>query len=854
MKRKLLTLFALIFSVFASANAQTGTISGKAVDEETLEPLIGANVIVKGTTKGSVTNLDGEFKITDVEPGNRTIEISFIGYQTKEMTVEVNAGEETQVGELKLPVDAVGLQEIVVLSSVAIDRKTPVAVSTIKSDYIVEKASNQEFPELLKATPGVYATKQGGGYGDSRINLRGFESENVAVLINGVPVNDMENGRVYWSNWAGLVDVTRSMQVQRGLGASKVAVPSIGGTINIITRSTDMEQGGYVYYGTGNNNYSKGAFSYSSGLSENGWAFSAQGAKITGDGWADGLAFDAYNYFFNVSKIINDEHTLSLTGFGAPQWHGQRQTRLNILEFRDSPRGRRTNVDYGILNGETVSFEDNFYHKPQFSLNHYWTIDDKSELSTALYASIGTGGGGGTATVGDFRGVFGTGENAIRTGGTYSPVDLDAITDINAANQTGQSLAYLRASRNDHEWYGILSTYTNRITSNIDLLAGIDLRSYKGIHFQEVTNLLGGEYAVDNNDINNPIRRVGVGDKISYYNDGLVNWYGGFLQGEYSENDLSAFATLSFSNTSYKRVDYFQYVPGNQETDWQNFFGYQVKAGANYNLTKNHNVFANVGYFEKAPDFDAVFLNFENTINENAENQKITSYELGYGYRSTNLNVKVNLYRTRWMDRTFTRTFFDDEGNIFFANILGVNALHQGIELEGRYALLKNLEITGMVSIGDWTWEDNVNGVTVFDENQDSVATISTLFIEGLKVGDAAQTTAALGINFRPIPDIKIGMDYNYYDNLFADYDPVNRTGEDDLGIQAWEVPAYGLLDLNIVFDFQIGELKSSVFANVNNVFDEVYISDARDATRLQDVQVYYGIGRTWTAGLKIKF
>src|SRR5690606_40354216 len=128
------------------------------------------------------------------------------------------------------------------------------------------KGSNQEFPELLKSTPGVYATRAGGGYGDSRMNLRGFQSENIAVLINGVPVNGMENGKVYWSNWAGLSDVTRSMQVQRGLGASKVAVPSVGGTINIQTKTLEAIKGGTIFQGIGNNGYSKTTFSYSSGL------------------------------------------------------------------------------------------------------------------------------------------------------------------------------------------------------------------------------------------------------------------------------------------------------------------------------------------------------------------------------------------------------------------------------------------------------------------------------------------------------------------------------------------------------------------------------------------------------------
>ena len=135
--------------------------------------------------------------------------------------------------------------EAVVLTGVADiakDRKTPVAVSTIKEAQIVERLGNQEFPEILATTPSIYATKGGGGFGDGRMNVRGFDTNNTAVMINGVPVNDMEGGTVYWSNWAGLSDVTSALQVQRGLGSSKLAIASVGGTINVITRAADKKE------------------------------------------------------------------------------------------------------------------------------------------------------------------------------------------------------------------------------------------------------------------------------------------------------------------------------------------------------------------------------------------------------------------------------------------------------------------------------------------------------------------------------------------------------------------------------------------------------------------------------------
>ncbi|MTI21150.1 TonB-dependent receptor [Fulvivirga sp. RKSG066] len=840
---------AIFFCLSTSlATAQERTVSGVVKEADSGEPLVGANVIIEGTTTGTVTDLNGNFKLS-VPSGNATLVVSFIGYQ--EQSISVAAGE-SDLGDISLETAAIGLDEIEVIASVAIDRKTPVAVSTIKQAEIIATASNQEFPELLKSTPGVYATKQGGGYGDSRINLRGFNSENVAVLINGVPVNDMENGRVYWSNWAGLTDVTRSMQVQRGLGASKVAVPSIGGTINILTKTTDINKGGTVFASTGNNNFSKVGFSVSTGLLENDWAVTMSAAKIQGDGYVEGTQFEGYNYFLNVSKMLNDSHTISFTGFGAPQQHGQRQNRLPIQTIRNAPQDIRYNPDWGILEGKEKSIEDNFYHKPQMSLNHYWTISKKSELSTALYASVGTGGGG--RSIGFSTNPI-TGD-APRTGDIYSPVDLDALVDENQNSADGSALYALGASRNDHRWYGALSTYSTELTDEINLLGGLDLRYYKGIHFREVTNLLGADYYVDDSDVNNPNNVVEEGGKYSYYNDGIVLWEGGFLQGEYTSGDLSAFVSLAASNTSYKRVDYFNYLDSDplQETDFVNFFGYQVKGGANYNLTKNHNIFGNIGYFEKAPNFDAVFQNFENDINEDAENQKILSFEAGYGYRTRTFNANVNLYRTNWKDRTLIVSAGQGEDEVF-ANVTGVNALHQGIEFDFEWRPVDALTVRGMGSFGDWVWQNNITDVSLLDANQNVTGTVN-VFIADLKVGDAAQTTGALGVRYEVFDNLRIGADFNYYANNYADFDPNSRDNEDDKGVQSWQLPDYGVLNANLRYKFKIGELDASLLGNLNNALNTEFISDARDggAHNAQDAEVYYGQGRTWTLGLRVNF
>ena len=837
-------LMAVLFITTSTLFAQT-KLTGKVVDE-TNQPLPGASIVLQGTNTGASSNFDGNFTL-ETSATSGTLQVSFVGYKTSLVTFNGSAN----LGTIALSPSAEALDEIVITqTSFAVDRKTPVAVSTIKASVIENKLGTQEFPEILKSTPGVYATKSGGGFGDGRLNLRGFNSENVAVMINGVPVNDMENGRVYWSNWAGLADVTSAMQVQRGLGASKVAVPSIGGTVNILSKTTDVEKGGNVFTAIGNDGYQKFGATVSTGLLNNGFAATVSASKTTGDGYIDGTQFNGANYFVNVSKQLNDNHKLSFTSFGAPQRHGQRQSRSLISRYRNSERGNKYNPDWGIKNGQVVHVEDNFYHKSQTSLNHYWTINDNATLSTALYASWGTGGGGGKA--GNYS-LF-----DVRLGDADQPMDLDHIVNVNKdrATQGLGSDAILRASRNDHSWFGALSTYKTNFNDNFALVAGLDLRSYTGKHFREVTDLLGGNYFYDNSNANNPNAALKVGDKFSYYNDGKVEWQGLFTQLEYNKDNVSAFISATVSNTSYTRIDYFNYLDTDalQTTDKYSFLGFGTKGGANYNIDDNHNVFANIGYFEKAAGFGSVFQQYDNEhINADAENQKIFSTELGYGYRGDTFAANVNIYRTHWKDRTLTKSFQNQDGSYLAANILGVNALHQGVELDFTYKPTDKLTLTGMVSLGDWTWENDLEDVKIYDEEQNEVGSVN-LFIAGLKVSDAAQTTAALGLDYELMSKTHFTVDYNYFDNLYAQYDPNGRGTQG--APQAWKAPAYGTFDTSLRYGFTFGDFDATLTGRIHNVLNTEYIADANDGNGsvAETALVWFGYGRTFNISAKIKF
>lgn len=880
-------LLALLLSVASAATVHAqNNVKGQVVDAETSEPLIGAAVTVVGGTSGVVTDIDGNFTIS--ASANATLKISYLGYQ--EQTLKVP--QSRNLGIIKMRADAVLLNDVIITSSVAVSRKTPVAVSTLDPVFIEEKLGTQEFPEILKSTPSVYATKEGGGYGDSRINIRGFASANIAVMVNGVPMNEMEWGGVYWSNWTGLTDVTRSMQVQRGLGASKISAPSVGGSINIITNSVDAKRGGTISYGMGNDGYNKIAFSVSSGLNDKGWAFSVLGSKTWGDGYIQGTAFDAYAWFINISKMIGDNHSLSLTATGSPQSHNKRYDKLTIAEWEKQKSigtgaGYRYNATYGFdANGkERVATNYNSYHKPQISLNHIWDIDQKSSLSSSLYMSIGNGygyrgvGNNYTAFYGSTNGIPNTGYR--KNDGTF---DYAKLMEENAASDNGSTAAVAK-NINSHVWYGLLSTYNNQINERLNIQGGIDLRYYIGGHNAKIVDLYGGNYVIDPDRAKGKFKddptwvnqRLYIGDTVYRDYDSYVGQYGVFGQAEYSVDKLSAFVSANANVNTAQREDYFYY--DNEKSDKKTSYGFGVKGGANYNLTDKHNVFANVGFFSRAPFLSyGVFLssNTSNLLNDKSVNEKVFSFELGYGYTSRFFNANVNLYRTSWMDKTTVKTASDAQGSPYL-NMSGVDALHQGVELEFVYKPIRKMEVRGMFSFGDWTWRNNATGHwynrsgQAIDKNGNVTTPGSadhayvTLVMKDVKVGNSAQTRAALGINYEVLNGLRIGLDGNFQGRNYSDYDISGASGSsvtsgEYVTAQPWRIPSAFTFDGFLSYRFKIGNINATWTANCNNLLNEKYITDAKDngaktgGHGWEDATVFYGFGRTWSTSIKVRF
>ena len=915
--KKFILFFAAIL-ISGIGLAQT-TVTGTVIDSEIGTGLPGATIVVKGTSDGVSSDFNGSFSIS-VDSG-ATLVVSYVGYESQEVVV----GESVNVGVIQLqPGDNI-LSGVTVFGSVflAKDRQTPVAVSTLTTSEIEERIGNLELPELLNSTPGVFATGGGGAFGDSRITLRGFQQENIAVLINGMPVNDMENGRVYWSNWAGLTDVVSAMQVQRGLGSSPLPISSVGGTINIVTKSTELSEGGKISVRTGNDNYLKTVVNYNTGKMDNGSALSLLFSRTAGDGYVNGTEFEAYSYFFGYGKESDDgKSNVQFIVTGAPQIHGHRYrsfyNQALLQQYKDY--GRKYNYNYGTLDGESFNMRNNFYHKPIASVNWEYTPNDKTTLSTTIYASVGRGGGTGdigrlygyqyfsgdlnyngryalrnpqTGHV-DFDKIYSSNSGQATTfynGRTYSNV-VDAATGLYIVNDQDERVNGVkrngiirRASMNSHNWVGGLINLKKQATENFAYQIGADLRYYKGIHYRRVDNLLGADgyrdfdkydrvsngavitEAIPHNDWGNLWNVFGSTDddpKIDYHNDGLVSWQGLFGQAEWVTDTYSVFVQGSVANQGFQRVDYFRYAPNDpmHKSEKKNILGGTIKAGANYNIDAKNNVYVNAGYYSKAPNFDAVFQDYDNYVTPDSDltNEKVVGVEAGYGFRSSDLTMNLNVYRTSWKDR-FLSDYVRINGVGGMANYTGVEQVHQGVEFDAKWRISPLVDLEGMLTLGNYEYGSDVTDSNVTNNSGQSIGS-ATLYLDGEKVGTTAHKTARLNLTVNPSDKFKFNLSLFHADDIFG---TVNTEDFQDPEDTTMKLPSYELFDFGSSYTLSIGGKDVYLRLNINNIFDEEYYYMSNNNVFASpgeptykgmplNAKVFPGWGRTYNLGLTYRF
>lgn len=858
-------LFTLALGLLMTLSVSAQMIKGTVTDGNDGDPLIGASVIIKGTTVGTITDIDGNFSMNKPADGGNMLEISYLGYES--MVYDLSEGMD--LGIVSLMAGMEGLEEVVVTGVMDIvqNRRTPVAVSTISASEIQAKASgNVELPEIAKATPSIFVSGQAGGYGDSQVWTRGFDQINTAFLLNGQPINGMEDGRMYWSNWSGISDVASAVQIQRGLGASSLAISSVGGTWNFIMKATDNKKGGSVFSTVGNNNYQKIGATYSTGLINDKFAVTALVSNWSGDGFAHGARGGGQTYFLSMGYKPAANHNINFLVTGAPQYHDQKFSN-SIYDHEDS-KGEidpRYNSNWGIYDGDYFSERRNYYHKPVINLNWEWDMDEKSSLSTVVYGSFGRGGGTG-----------GIGGGRVRT--------ESGLINFDATAADPDATYVRRASVNNHNWFGVVSKYKREITDNIKISFGTDLRRYYGDHFRQVSSLLGrasyeqggstrfpdGISATTEYDAN-PWASIfdfaDKGDRIAYNNAETIRYAGVFGQLEYSKDAFSAYFQGAASTQDHVRHELYYADEANEDSEKVVNNGYNTKLGLSYSINEESTVFVNSGLYSRQPFHDNVFVGNSNVVNEFTSNEQIIGLEAGYKYSTRLFSANLNVYRTAWNDRVaFNSLEVMSDGTAILTNneaytalgedpyeLIFQDQLHQGVELDLGFSATDDLKIKAFGSYGQWDVVGD-RDVQLFD-GVDANDLVNSYVASGddVKVGGAPQTSFGVGARYQITNNFAAEANYFNYQRLYA------RNG----GI---ELPSYGVMDLNFSYIVPMDDNVMRFGANIFNVFNELYISQARSSDEAdpepennwnginKSNSVTFGQTRTWNFSMKYSF
>lgn len=753
------------------------------------------------------------------------------------------------------------LDQIIFQASFVRDKQSPLRVTTVDHKAIEKRAIGFTYPELIKDIPGVYATSETGSYGDAKINIRGFKQENISVLLNGIPISGLVTGNMFWNNWLGLSDATHSIQVQKGIGASMLSDNSVGGTINIITKGAEALSGANVgFYATDYGQFKTSA-TISSGQNKKGWALSAMGSYAWGSGYPDASNVNSWAYLVNVSKVINKHHSLLLTAMGSPERHQQRSARLTATEVEQY--GLKYNKNWGYQNGKARNLSENFYHKPYITLHHFLKINERTDLSTALYLSVGHGGGNWSESKGPF--IISYRKNGL--------IDWDTIEQENRQIAAGSATNIIADYLAGHTQTGLKSNLSYKAGNNWILQGGIHYQYYTTWEKEQITDLLGGNYWYEdyaNKSLaglagRDPIKLKG--DFIRTNNGKIINHLTLYTSAQYKTQEWDITLGASAMRTSNQRWDRYNYTQ-HPYSKVATGAGYSFKAGANRKLSTATSFYANMAIYSRVPYNDLFFSSGNNNITDNVKNESNILAEVGFKHLFQKGSIEITGYYAWWKNKSIMSNPYKqlDETNLRYL-IRGLDALHQGIEITGNYNPTHYLSLTAFASFGDWKWKNNVSA-NIYDPYSGLITQVINVYSDGLPVGDAPQTQLAISASASLTKQLSITADWNHNSRMYADFDPKERQDAADKQ-HSYRLPSYSLVNLGISWNPIIRGLVNSnslhkyprkvninIYARLNNLFNEKYIERGKDGAdhTLSSFSGFWGIGRNASAGVRFKF
>jgi hypothetical protein len=720
-------------------------------------------------------------------------------------------------------------QEVDTLKQTKVENTGAISIS---ASELEEDDESQDISGLLQSSKDIFVSTAGYTFGSARFKIRGLQSENTTILFNGTHVNDAETGRAYWSTWGGLNDVTRNKDIKTGLTPNSYTFGGIGGVVFIDARASHYRKGIKATYSSANRSYrNRIIVTGSTGMMDNGWALTVSGSRRWAqEGYVEGTFYDAWGYFLSAEKKINSHHSIGLVAFGAPSKRGK--SGISVQEAYNLADNNYYNPYWGFQNGEKRNSRVSNYHKPMITLNHYWTLNEKTNITTGLSYSFGRGG----STALDWYDVndprpdyyknlpsyydeddyrYTQVMNAWQNHEAYRQLNWDDFyfanrknlftvenaNGVEGSNYTGMRSKYIvEERRNDHNQFLFNTVLNHKKSEHLNLIAGFNASIYKGHRYKTINDLLGGDYYLDvdkyaerdfedegyaQSDLNNPNRIVGVGDIFGYDYIANINTYNVFGTADftYSKVDFTLSATLS--NTNFWRTGNMKNgkFPDNSygDSEKQNFFNYGLKAGATYKLTGRHFLNFNAAYLTRAPYFRNAYTSARtrNDVVNNLESEKIISGDASYIAKFPFLQARLTAYYTYFQNGMQNNSYYHEYLRSYVNYIMNdLDKKHYGLELGLEGKVTQTITLTGVASAGRFLYASRPNATISVDNSAKILVEDRTVYINNYHEGSMPEFASSVGIKYRHPKYWFLGANFNYYDEIYLNINPDRRTEE----------------------------------------------------------------------------
>ncbi|MEF3078066.1 TonB-dependent receptor [Winogradskyella poriferorum] len=882
MKKSLIILLFGLFSSFTLV-AQSTMIKGSVKDATSLEPIPDVTITIEETQQSTMTNGLGEFTFSSNVPlGEQVLRISKPGYVTKRYPIIVNEGQTVNITDMTLEAELASGNDLFTI--------------TLSDDELNDDTSGADnISGLLSSSMDIFQRTAAFEFSSSFFRMRGLDSDNGSVLINGIEMNKVYNGRPQWSNWGGLNDVVRNQVLTAGLTPSEYNFGGVLGTTNIIARASSYRKGGRVTYSSSNRSYTNRVMaSYASGLLDGGWSYAFMASRRWGnEGYQDATLYDANSFFATVEKKINDKHSLNFTSIYAPNRRGKSSP--NTQEVYDL-KGIKYNEYWGYLDGEKKNSRIKETEEPILMLNHYWDINSKTSLNTNVAYQWGKLGnsrldfpGGANPSPAyyqklpsyfladddgpDYENAYIAEQEFINDG----QIDWNRIIDANLTNNVdGSYAAYaLYEDRSDDSQVTVNTILNTELTDNIILNASVNYKSLKSENFAEIIDLLGSNTGVLNVDsfdgfqfdLNNPDQVAFEGDKFRYNYNLHADIISGYAQGVFKYNKVDFYLAGSITKTDYYREGIYRNEANANNSFGKggevDFTGFGAKAGFTYKISGKHLIDVNGGYITRAPSLRNTYANARanhdvvgvvngvNITGQEITEEKITSFDASYIFRSPIVNARLTGFYTKTEDANEISFyyadgiggFFDEQGNVQTNNLVsevlqGVDKRHIGAEFGIEAQVTPTIKLKGAASYGQYTYDNNPN---LYISANDQAAFYGESKLKDYKVAGGPQKAYSVGFEYRDPDYWWFGATANFFDETYVDVSPLLRTSSfyteptDGLPMNDYnpeiarellkqeEFGNYMVVNLIGGKSWKIDDYFVGFFASVGNILDKQY-------------------------------